>query len=204
MGKACECGCICIGIYIKIALMISSLIVCCDLLLPIINYSKMKDAKNIENIEIDNINYNTADQKVRDKISCYKFISEYQNIIPSFKMKQIKAFSIGLITLNGLQLALEVFFFVILVGSCCCFSNDTVLYYTLLYLISALITYLIHLLFFVLFAVFYFIGKKAAKDYNKCDITSYFKNCRDFLIADCIFIFISFWLICSGWVSKDK
>ena len=202
MGKACECGCICIGIYIKLALMISSLIVSCNLLLPIINYSKMKES---ENIEIDNnLNYNTADQKVLDEYSCYNFISEYKDIIPSFKMKQIKAFSIGLFTLISIQLALEVFFFVILVISCCCISKDTVLYYTLFYLISALTTYLLHLLFFVLLTVFYCLGKKEAKVYDKCDITSYFNNCRDFIIVDSIFIFFSFWLICSGWVNKDK
>ena len=120
-------------------------------------------------------------------------------------MKEIKAFSIVLFTLIIIQSAIEVIFYVIIIGSYCCISEDTFINYTLFYLISAGVTYLIHLLFFVLLGIFYFKGKKAAKGFfDQCDITSYYNHCRDYLIGDLILTFVNFWLHCVGWVNKDK
>lgn len=146
----------------------------------------------------------TIDPEVKEEYLCYLFFSENKDTVSSFKMKEIKAFSIGLFTLIMIQSAIEVIFYIILIGSYCCISKDTFINCTLFYLISAGATYIIHLLFFVLLGIFYFTGRKAAKGFDKCDITSYYNHCRDYLIGDLFLIFVNFWLNCSGWVNKDN
>ena len=200
MGKACECGCLCIAIYFKLGIMISSIVIGCEYLLPVINYSKMEKPDNAN--EIDNLDI--IESNVKEGYSCYILFSENKKIVSKFKMKQIKAFSIGLIIFLIIQLVIGVWFYGVLVISCCCISKDTLILCTLFYLISAVIIYFMHLLFFILFAVFYFKGKKAAKGIDGCEIASYYENCKTFFIVDLIFIFINFWLHCAGWANKGK
>ena len=198
MGKVCECGCICIAIYIKLAVMICTVVVGCSYLLPVINYSQMEEP----DIEIDNLsNIEQEDPKI---YRCYLFYYQNKDIIPEFKIKKIKTFSTGLISLNFIQLAIEVMFYVVLVISCCCISKDTLLYCTLYYLILSGIISALHLLFFILFSVYYFKGKKAAKNLTNCDIDLFYENCKNFFIGDIISIFFNFWLNCVWWVNNGK
>ena len=99
MGKACECGCVCIAIYIKLIIMIISIIIYCNTLLPVINYSKMeKPDTEIDDLD-DLYDLYTIDPEVKEEYLCYLFFPENKDTVSSFKMKEIKAFSIGLFTL---------------------------------------------------------------------------------------------------------
>ena len=81
MGKVCECGCLCIAIYFKLAIMISSIIIGCEYLIPVINYSKMKKPDT----EIDNLDI--IESNVKEEYSCYILFSENKDFVSKFKMK---------------------------------------------------------------------------------------------------------------------
>ena len=198
MGKACECGCFCFAIYIRLGLMIASLAIGCEYLFPVINYPKMEEPV----IEEDNLSI--IESRDPEKYKCYLIHSQNEDIISELKIKKIKTFSTGLISLLFMQLAIEVMFYVVLIASCCCISKDRLLYCTLFYLIISGIISALHLLFFILFAVNYFKGKKLAKTFTVCDIISFYENCGKFIIGDLIFIFFYFWGYCISWVKNGK
>ena len=198
MGKVCECGCICIVLYIKLAITISFTIVAFQYLFPIIDYSKME----ISDTDTETENFIFLDDFGFPKeYNCYMYYFENKNV--ASKIKKIKAFSRGLVSLFFIQLALEVMIYVIMVISCCCISDTTLAYSTLFYLVLSTIVSAIHLLFFILFSVNYFKVKKETKGFTQCDILSFIENCKTFFICDLIFIFFNFWLNCSWWVKNN-
>ena len=202
MGKVCECGCFCVALYIKLGIILSFVAIDCDLLLPIIKYSK------IEMLDKFDDNSNKIKSDAIQEYECYiynDFYVEKEPYTAQFKIKQIKKFSTGLISLLFIQLALDVWYYGALIISCCCISEEKLAICALSYLILSGITSVLHLLFYILFSVYYFKGKSAFKLIeNECIYFIFYKNCEKFFIIDIIFMFINFWLNCISWVGNSK
>ena len=201
MGKICECGCFCIALYIRLAIIISFVVAGCELLLPIIKYSK------IEYLDIYGENSNQIKSDAIKEYECYISVFYFEikeTKTAKFKIKEIKKFSTGLISLLFIQLALDVWFYGTWIISCCCISDEKLAICALSYLILSLITSAIHILFFILFSVNYFKGKSEFKTINECQFFIFYENCGKFFIVDIIFLFINFWLNCASWVGNSK
>ena len=204
MGKICQCGCFCVALYIKLGIILSFVAIDCDLLLPIIKYSK------IEMLDKFDDNSNKIKSDAIQEYECYiynDFYVEKEPYTAQFKIKQIKKFSTGLISLLFIQLALDVWYYGALIISCCCISDETLAICCLSYLILSTITSALHILFFILFSVNYFNGKSAFKLIaHECIYFIFYQNCEKFFIIDIIFIFLNFWLNCISWtgISKGK
>ena len=154
----------------------------------------------IPDSETEDIIINELYMSQGDIDNCYLFYSQHKNVVS--KMKKMKAFSRGLISLFFIQLALDVTIFGAMIISCCCLSEEKLANCTLSYLVLSGITSVLHLLFFILFSANYFMIKKGTKGFIECDITSYLENCKKSFICDLIFMFFNFWLNCSWWVKK--
>ena len=154
-------------------------------------------------VEVDNSRLtSSADPSGVCEKYLYDYLEEGVHETFDFKMKDIKKYSTGLVSILFISLGMDLLLVLVIIISICCHLNDAIVACVTIHTILSSMLSTLNLIFFILFSVYYYKGKiKDFEDFSECDffIESFFRdtfsyifivydNCKKVFITDLIFI----------------